>query len=259
MHASNLRKENLKKTSELVSFLNWDTEYFGFPIAQIISSRIDQNAMEEIWRYCQENKIHLLQYKCDCHDRPSVLLAEEHGFHFADIRLTFERSLTDIEAAHPANDEFTFRIGQPKDIEKLKEIATDLYVSSRYYFDLGFPRDKVRTLYQDWVRKAVLGLFDDLAYLVCKDDEPLGYTTCRFEKEGLTRISLVGIEGKYKGNGLGEKLMDYSLRQITTKGCDKVEVVTQGRNYVAQRLYQRSGFITNKTEIIYHRWFKRTT
>jgi hypothetical protein len=34
-----------------------------------------------------------------------------------------------------------------------------------------------------------------------------------------------------------------------------VQVITQGRNYAAQRLYQRAGFVTRKTELWYHKWF----
>jgi hypothetical protein len=34
-----------------------------------------------------------------------------------------------------------------------------------------------------------------------------------------------------------------------------VNVVTQGRNSKAQRLYERCGFLTRSVQLWYHRWF----
>jgi ribosomal protein S18 acetylase RimI-like enzyme len=38
----------------------------------------------------------------------------------------------------------------------------------------------------------------------------------------------------------------------------KVNVVTQGRNVRAQRLYQKSGFATDSVMLWYHKWFRNS-
>lgn len=247
------------KNSEHVMILPWDTEFFNFPVAQFTVPRINDRIISEVLSFCDINSIRLLQYKCDCHDRNSVLLAEKNRFHFADIRMTFENRLeARKETDSEPNGEISFAIAQNDHIEKLMDIATDIHLLSRYYFDTNFPRDKVREFYRSWVRKAVLGTFDHLAYIICVDGEPAGFCTIRFRTADLATIGLVGIDHKQAKNGLGILLIEHVLNEVAKKGIALIEVVTQGRNYSAQRLYQKTGFMIKSTELIYHRWFDRT-
>ena len=78
--------------SKLVELLEWDTQFFGFRVAQITGNIIDSHSIEEILDFCNINKIRLLQFKCDAHHRNSVLLAEMNNFHFADTRMTYSLS-----------------------------------------------------------------------------------------------------------------------------------------------------------------------
>jgi dTDP-4-amino-4,6-dideoxy-D-galactose acyltransferase len=47
-----------------------------------------------------------------------------------------------------------------------------------------------------------------------------------------------------------------SLGWFAQHGCDRVQVVTQGRNLAAQRLYQRAGFLTADLKLWYHKWYQ---
>ena len=46
------------------------------------------------------------------------------------------------------------------------------------------------------------------------------------------------------------------LQSLERHRIKQVYVATQGRNYAAQKLYQRSGFTINVIEIYYHKWFE---
>ena len=129
-------------------------------------------------------------------------------------------------------------------------------IKRQHFFDLNFPRDKVRRFYQDWVSKAIHGTFDDQAYVLRRNGDPAGFCTVKFEPVSCARIRLVGLEPRYRGRRLGPIMVMHTLKALAEKGIKYVQVVTQGRNYAAQRLYQKSGFLTKKTELWYHRWFK---
>jgi hypothetical protein len=49
--------------------------------------------------------------------------------------------------------------------------------------------------------------------------------------------------------------MHGALRWFTENRLNRVEVVTQARNFTAQRLYQRSGFVTANVQLWFHKWF----
>ena len=239
----------------VVELLSWDTEFFGFPVAQIGQNRVDEHDMAETMAFCRAHKIRLVQFKCDAHHQPSVRLAERNGFHFADARVTFRRSLDGSERRPALPEDVSFRLGRHGDIAQLRSIVTDLYRHSRYYFDPEFPRDRVRVFYSDWIEKAVRGTFDDLAWVLCVADHPVAFCTATHGEEGRSYIGLVGVSREFAGRRLGSLMMDESMFEFAKAGAKVVEVVTQGRNYSAQRLYQRSGFVTHRIEIYYHRWF----
>jgi RimJ/RimL family protein N-acetyltransferase len=46
-----------------------------------------------------------------------------------------------------------------------------------------------------------------------------------------------------------------ALQWFADQGMDSMEVVTQGRNVAAQRLYQKCGFATKEVQLWYHHWF----
>ncbi len=242
-------------TSKLVVPLDWDTDYFGFSVAKIVQDKVTEDELIDIFNYCRNNRIRLLEYACDSHDRSSVLLSEEYKFHFADIRLTFERFIREDEKWPAIPDGYQCVIAKSQHVSELMRMANGIYKSSRYCFDINFPQEKVKQFYSDWARKAVTGEFDNLAYLLCKGKQPVGFCTVRFEEEGVGRIALVGMDSNVSGQGLGKVLLGQTLKLMANKGVRKVEVITQGRNYVAQRLYQRAGFVTKNVQLWYHRWF----
>lgn len=258
--ASNIiSQDNIEEVCDIINVvkvLPWDTRFFGFPVAFLSSLKLNPAIIRFVFDFCSKRQVRLLEYQCDCHDRESVLLTEKHGFNFADIRLTFERFIYEESEVPKLPSEFSFDIAKEKDTDRLMEIAGGLYLHSRYYFDKNFPRDKVCQFYVDWVRKAVLGAFDDCAMILRHGDAPVAFFTIKYESNYSARIRLVGIDPHYRAKGLAQMHLSHCLRELAANGVKYVQVTTQGRNYAAQRLYQKAGFVTKKTELWYHKWFK---
>ena len=242
--------------SEKITLLKWDTGFFGFPIAQISQGRLNQKIMERANMFCRENQIRLLQFKCDAHHRPSILIAEENDFHFADVRMIYRQKLTEMSSSRlTLPEDFNIRLARDSDCVQLREIVRNLYTLSRYYFDTNFPREKVQKFYQDWIEKAVHGCLDDLAWVICEDEKIIGFCSVSLGKERRARIGLFGVDPSLVGQGLGSLLLQDVLVMLADRSVEQVSVVTQGRNYFAQRLYQKMGFLIDRIEIYYHRWF----
>ena len=81
--------------------LDWDSDFFGFPVAQILTNRIDENSLKDIMGFCRENKVRLLQFKCDAHHRPSILIAEENNFASLIVNLSSEVEVEEITRSFP--------------------------------------------------------------------------------------------------------------------------------------------------------------
>ena len=250
---SNQAEIELVDIVSLFKKLQWDSEYFGINIGFVSCLRLTPNIERTVKEFTKKENIDLLEYLCNCHDKVSVLNAEKSGYSFVDMRLTFERYLND-DLSVPEKEGFRMAKGGLQDIEKLRIIASDIYKDSRYYFDGEFDRSKVKDFYINWIEKAILGNYDDYAYVLYRKEEPLGFCTVKEYKNAVS-IGLFGIDKSLQGNRMGEYLLNSSLLMLKEKGKKYVDVVTQGRNYEAQRLYQKCGFLTRTTELWYHKWF----
>jgi len=110
-------------------------------------------------------------------------------------------------------------------------------------------------LYETWIEKSCKGYAD--AVLVAElQGWPVGYISCHLLDQAEGQIGLFGVSADFQGKGLGQKLVNESLRWFAEQGMRQVTVVTQGRNCRAQRLYQRCGFLTRSVQLWYHRWFR---
>ena len=247
--------QDSSRIGSLVEVLDYDTNFFGYNVAQIQERQISADSINHVIDYCRNNEIKLLQFKCDAHHSPSVLLAEQHGFNFVDIRMIFERYIREVERQQTDDFKVSFRVAEKADIAGLKEKSKGVFRASRYYFDKQFSEEKIDVFYQDWVSKAVLGMFDNCLYIMSVDNQDAGYCSLRFGKGNVAGIGIVGLFPAYVGNGYGQLLTKHVLNQCLEKGIKYIDVVTQGRNYPAQRLYQRCGFVIKKLELYYHKWF----
>jgi ribosomal protein S18 acetylase RimI-like enzyme len=88
-------------------------------------------------------------------------------------------------------------------------------------------------------------------------EKAVGYITCDIENNRrIGRISLVGVDESAARMGIGSSLVYSALNWFYKEKIPKVIVITQGRNYDAQRLYQKCGFKTISVQLWYHKWFK---
>lgn len=238
---------------DLITYLEWDSQFFGFPVAYLSSRHLTENILYRTNSFIKNNKIRLVEYLCNCHDKRSVLLAEDNNFRFKDIRLTYGKSLVETEEVN-LDGCIKFGLAKKRHIPSLKKITKNIYLHSRYYFDDNFNKEKISEFYMGWVEKAVLGQYDDECYILLNAQDPIAYCTIKYEGAKHVQIGLVGVAENYTGKGLGKKILQAVFNTLCEKGVKTLSVVTQGRNYHAQRLYQKVGFLTKSTELWYHKW-----
>jgi dTDP-4-amino-4,6-dideoxy-D-galactose acyltransferase len=232
-------------------FLPWDSEFFGLRIARLQAKCLLQEHVGRVQDWCRLERIDCLYFLADCQDTATMALVPENGFFLADIRITLGGN-PDLIAELPASQ--LIRRGRVEDLDRLAPIARSSHQDSRFYFDKRFPRQRCDELYATWLRKSFSGYAD--AVLVAEwNGVVAGYITCRITAPGRGEIGLLGVDARAQGVGLGPQLVRAALRWFKDRAVKQVLVVTQGRNVRAQRCYQRAGFLTDKIEIWFHRWF----
>ena len=254
--AKNLIKNEIDygKIFNLIQKLDWDSKFWGFPVAFLSSRHLTENIICRVEPFVKSMNIRLIEYLCDCHDRTSVEIAESNGYRFKDIRLTYQKKLLSSKVEDDMYSDYKLIKADAQHYGILRDLSRDIYIDSRYYYDANFDNEKVAEFYMLWAEKAVRSEYDDMCYLLKYGGNILGFATIKNKCDGLASIGLVGIDKKHSGNGHGLILMTLLLNKLHETGFKTVRVVTQGRNYSAQRLYQKAGFLTYSTELWYHKW-----
>jgi dTDP-4-amino-4,6-dideoxy-D-galactose acyltransferase len=238
----------------MCQLLEWDSEFFERRIARATINRLGSESVATIFNWCRAHRVDCLYFLVDAQDFDTVRLAEDNGFRFVDIRLTLEtRSVT---AWRNRGDPHSsgMRLCTPADIPILRAIARDSYHDTRFYSDTNFPRSLTDALYETWIEKSCRG-YAEAVLVIDTGGKPAGYISCHLVDQKMGRIGLVGVAAQQRGKGLGQELIAGSLRWFAERGVTQVDVVTQGRNCQAQRMYQRCGFLTRSVQLWYHRWF----
>jgi len=249
-----LAGSKLMQTDQLIKYLEWDSVFFGLRIAQVVSSQLSTDTLAAISAACRVQKIDCLYFLASPEDTATIRLAEAEGFHLVDIRLTLERQVK--ASAVPWQPESAdIRMATVADIPALRLIAAANHRDSRFYHDGRFPVMRCDELYATWIEKSCQD-YADAVLVADYGTGAAGYLSCHLRDGGVGQIGLVGVSNRCQGKGLGKQLLHESLRWFAAAGAAHVKVITQGRNLAAQRLYQKSGFLTSSLQLWYHKWFE---
>lgn len=232
------------------TYLVWDSDFFDCRIARANCHRLDDPTCKEILAWCAANRIDCLYFLADFDDPETTRVAENEKFLLADVRMTFERNTGEIPEL-PLSP--VVRAAREEDLGVLRAIARKGHQDTRFYFDSHFNRAKCDLLYETWVEKSFRG-FAQMMMVAEIGGTPVAYITGQLDGAN-AQIGIIGVAEGQRGAGLGSLVVNHFLSWASLKGAGRATVVTQGRNVRAQRLYERSGFVTASCQLWYHRWF----
>jgi dTDP-4-amino-4,6-dideoxy-D-galactose acyltransferase len=246
--------------NDICEILEWDTNFFGFRIGHVLSHNLTEDLIPEINSWSLQNDVNCLYFLSSSKDAKTTRIAEDGGFRMVDIRMTLKARISGKDSSKNNNSrEVHVRNVFPEDVDALQAIAREIHHDSRFYCDENFPLNLSDKLFETWIRKSCEG-YADAVLVADSGHSPVGYITCHIDKnegrEDLGRIGIIGVINTIRGVGVGRLLLASALDWYAAKGVQEIKVVTQGRNIVAQRLYQRHGFLTEAVEIWYHKWYK---
>jgi len=233
--------------SDLCTYLDWDSAFFGRRIARVNTHRLREEQADQVVAWCEAERIECLYFLSESDDAATIQVVEARDFGLVDIRMTLNH-IGSVPAAieRPRSS----HIG---DIEAIKRLARTNHRDTRFYYDRHFSVEEADRLYETWIEQSCNG-YADAVLVVERNGEPAGYITCDLH-EGYGQIGLLGVGEAWQGQGIGSTLINGALHWFGERGIERVQVVTQGRNVRAQRVYQRSGFVTAQMQLWYHRWF----
>ena len=233
-------------TTKSMRVLEWDSDFFAFPIARIEPAALMAGGVAE---WCRERGIRCAYLLVDAGDALSLRLAGESEFRTVDVRVT----LTAAREGRPLTFDGVVRPANESDVPALVAIARSAHRDSRFYADGHFDSARCDDLFAHWIERSCRGWADHVLVFDAAG-HAAGYVTLHARGER-AEIGLVGVHEHARGRGGASALLADARRWCASRALTPVTVVTQGGNRGALGLYQAAGFDVTHIEVWYHRWF----
>jgi dTDP-4-amino-4,6-dideoxy-D-galactose acyltransferase len=240
--------------ADLCHYLPWDSEFFGIRIARLNCSRLTSGSAAAAEAWCIAEKIDCLYFLAVSDDPRTVNVAEDHGFRFMDVRVTLSAELAPVSSPVEPAAPTPVRRCRPEDLPALRALAGVSHRESRFYADPGFSDPVCDRLYETWIERSCSG-YADAVFVADLGAGAAGYATAHRGKLGEGSLGLIAVHPEAQGLGLGPKLTAAVLGWGREQRLSRIDVVTQGRNCRAQKMYGRCGFLPETLQFWYHRWF----
>jgi GNAT superfamily N-acetyltransferase len=229
--------------------LEWDSAHFGVGIGRYLPRRLDGPSLHAAADWCRAEAVQCLYLLLDA-DPETVRAAEAWGGSFVDVRLTLERTTVESPSVPPVP---SVRPHHDLDLPALKAIARQSHGGTRFYRDGRFSRASCDALYEIWIERSTR----QAGGMVLVGGDPVsGYVTCERAAAGGGQIGLFAVASAQRGRGLGAALLAGAIEWFAAHDIGQIEVVTQGLDPRALRVYERAGFVTRSLELSYHLWFE---
>lgn len=233
----------------------WDTEIFGFPVAQIGRLELGESAdpgtiLREFDAWCAGQRVRLVSCRLDHTRLRESMALEDVGFRF--VEMVHEPRLEPID--HVAAPDRLLQISKAveDDLAAIGDLAHAAFTTGRFLLDWRLPPELSRRRYAAWVRNS----FGDPAHEVLKatvDGELVGFFIVETRGDGSVYWHLTAIAPRWQGKGMGMSLWRAMLLRHRADGATSVSTTISGHNPPAINLYARLGFKFGAAQMTFHR------
>lgn len=238
-----------------VALVPWDSEVFGFPVAQIEQLDLGPGTTApglfgDLENWCAEHRVRLISCRLDHGRLPESAALEEHGFRF--IETVFGPRLGPLEnLAAPSR---TVDVGEASalDLDAIEAIASAVFTTGRFLLDGRLDPGLSHRRYANWVRTS----FADARHTVLKGEvagDLVGFFIVEPRSDGSVYWHLTAMAPRWQGQGLGLSLWQTMLLRHRAEGVTFVETTISGHNLAAINLYARLGFSFASSQMTFHR------
>lgn len=238
---------------DLLKLLEWDTTFFGFPIAKVVNPHAQPEELRETVAQMHSRGIPLAYWFADRPTEQTHAEVVAMGGALVDEKLTFVARLPEAleQPAAPLSIVEPYRETMP--LTDLKELAVESGIYSRFVVDPRFPKPLARAMFEEWIVRSISKQVADEVLVIRQGSEVVGMVTIA-SKGHRGSIGLLAVAEHCRGRQLGRALVQAAQNWCRERDFEEVQVVTQQANVAAQRLYYKCGFELEQMEACYHIW-----
>lgn len=227
--------------------LKWDSEFFGYPVARITGPLEDKKQLNDLESLFHQQHGSLAYYSSQQPIKKDLIENSALEILLVDKKTTFSKSINATLSIHPSVQPYSFLMSKPK----LIELALQSGIYSRFNVDAKIGRNKFEELYKIWINKSIDKSIAKEVLVYTFENNIAGFVTVG-EKNNRGDIGIIAVDADYRGKGIGTALMQSAESWLGQHNYKTMQVITQGDNTPACKLYQHCGYSIESIEYFYH-------
>lgn len=227
--------------------LSWDSDFFGFNVARI--NQFDDDSTVPLLEELYNEDVELAYYSAS--QEKNIPANPFYNVKMVDIKTTYIKKVGGKKVEVPMIISYT----EKEPGEQLKRLSVQSGVYSRFNVDEQIGHEKFVSLYTQWIIQSVNKTIAEEVLVYHLNDTIAGFVTLGI-KNNRADIGIIAVDEGFRGKGIGKALMLQGESYFVDKQ-EMIQVVTQGNNLPACKLYESCGYTIEKTEFFYHLWKKK--
>ncbi|WP_245609277.1 GNAT family N-acetyltransferase [Vibrio pacinii] len=182
----------------------------------------------------------LVTVKVSSSEMRKIEMLNTQGFQFCEGEISYCKI---IESQNLVDNQCNLL--DASSLHEVMGLLDGMYTNSRFkkpWFD-DQERDR---FYQEWLKKALFGEYDDICLAYRINNEIAGFVTIKFNQACAT-IGLIGVLPRFQSKGIGRILLESAEIAVMQQGLNKISVATQLSNLRAMNLYAKHGYQVSGT------------
>lgn len=226
----------------MVQKVEWDSDFFGFPIGQCFFNEVNAEFNEE--KFIQDSLSYRLVYLFSSTSIYSSL------FKLVDEKLVFKKKIEKRELVDSTVVFFDANLHSKSDLLNLVYLSGKY---SRFNTDINFENSEFQKLYAKWINNSLQNVTNPQIIVKFIDGKLAGFISFSLNNQD-AKIELIAVDEHFQGKGIGSELIKNVEFIAQCHFCQNLEVITQGLNSSAIHLYEKNNFICINKTYIYHYW-----
>ncbi len=235
---------------KIYQHLDWDSAFFGFKIAKILSHNPNKAIFLELMRQLSRKGYKLVYWEA-APDAISKQAADDFNGILVDKKRSYEQIIQPDFAFSPPK-----KISEYSAVSANTELIRLAWQSgkfSRFKTDKHFTEKQFKKLYQTWIEKSVSKQIADATFIYTCHNLIRGMLTVKKERKHC-QIGLIAVNNALQGKNIGRDLLNAAKHFTLAQGCNKLHVITQAQNSKACHFYEKNGFSKLHEYDYYHFW-----
>lgn len=235
----------------------WDSDIFGFPVAQIAEMRVLLPAqaradLATFQAWLEQESIQLASCRLAHDQLNESMLLEQAGFRF--VEMVLHPHLADLQGFPCAPQGLRVELAGSTDLPAIEEIAAQAFGHERFHADPRLDSALADRRYLVWVRNSH-GHPSQRLYKIRDGADLIAFFVTEAQPDGLCYWHLTAISPAFQGRGYGKRVWREMLHFHQREGMARIGTTIAARNTPVLNLYASLGFRFRPPEMTLH-WLR---